>query len=191
LKLILASSSKYRKELLSRLRLPFSTAIPAVDESPATGEQPETLALRLAQSKALEVAKAHDDALIIGSDQVACCGNALLGKPGTHERAVQQLRFLSGREALFHTAICVHSTITGKTLSKNVINRVQFRTLSPATIERYVRAEEPFDCAGSAKSEGLGITLIQSIMGEDPNALIGLPLIALVDLLLEHGIEVP
>ncbi len=191
MKLILASTSRYRKELLSRLGLPFEVAAPEVDESPLPGELPETLALRLARVKALAVAANYTDALVIGSDQVASCGPDLLGKPGSHENAVRQLNLLSGREAVFFTALCVHSTITQRTLIRSVINRVQFRKLKPDSIERYLRREQPYDCAGSAKSEGLGITLIQKMGGDDPNALIGLPLIALVDMLLEHGLEIP
>ncbi len=190
-KLILASTSRYRRELLARLGLPFEVAAPQVDETPLPGEQPQALALRLACAKALNVAANYADALVIGSDQVACCGNQLLGKPGTHENATRQLLQLSGREAVFFTALCVHSTVTARTLHKSVANPVWFRTLSPPAIERYLRKEQPYDCAGSAKSEGLGIALIQKLGGDDPNALIGLPLIALVDLLREHGLEVP
>jgi len=190
-KLILASTSRYRRDLLSRLGLPFEVAAPEVDETPLPGELPQALALRLACAKALNVAANYTDALVIGSDQVACCDNQLLGKPGTHENATRQLRRLSGCEAVFFTALCVHSTVTAQTLHRSVSNPVWFRTLSPALIERYLRKEQPYDCAGSAKSEGLGIALIQKLGGDDPNALIGLPLIALVDLLMEHGLEVP
>jgi septum formation protein len=190
-KLILASTSRYRKELLSRLRIPFEVAAPDVDESPMDGELPQALALRLAQAKALKVAPHYTDALIIGSDQVASCGAEKLGKPGTHENATRQLLLLSGREAVFHTALCVHSTQSNRTLVRILSNPVLFRTLSPALIERYLIREKPYDCAGSAKAEGLGIALIQRLGGDDPNALIGLPLIALVDLLREHGLEVP
>lgn len=191
MKLILASTSRYRRELLSRLGLPFEVAAPEVDETPIPGESAQTLAVRLAVAKAVNVAAYYADALVIGSDQVACCGDKLLGKPGTHEKAVRQLRLLSGREAVFFTALCVHNTATGRTLSRGVSNPVWFRSLSDEQIERYLRKEQPYDCAGSAKSEGLGIALIQKLGGDDPNALIGLPLIALVDLLKEHGVEVP
>ena len=191
MKIILASTSRYRKELLSRFGIPFGVAAPDVDESPLEGELPEALAVRLARAKALKVAEDYTDALIIGSDQVAVCGDEFLGKPGTHENAVRQLTLLSGREAVFHTALCVHSTATQRTLLRTVVNNVTFRTLSPETIERYLQKEKPYDCAGSAKSEGLGIALIKRLGGDDPNALVGLPLIALVDLLLEHGLEVP
>lgn len=191
MKLILASTSRYRRDLLSRLGLPFEVAAPSVDETPLPGESPQTLALRLAVAKALNVAANYSNALVIGSDQVACCGDELLGKPGTHEKAVRQLHLLSGREAVFFTALCVHDTATGRTLNRGVSNPVWFRSLSAEQIERYLRKEQPYDCAGSAKSEGLGIALIQKLGGDDPNALIGLPLIALVDLLKEHGVEVP
>ena len=190
-KLILASTSRYRRDLLSRLGLPFEVAAPQVDETPLPGELPQALALRLACAKALDVAANYTDALVIGSDQVACCGGELLGKPGTHENATRQLRQLSGREAVFYTALCVHNTQTAQTLHRNLANPVLFRSLSPDLIERYLRKEQPYDCAGSAKSEGLGIALIRKLGGDDPNALIGLPLIALVDLLKEHGLEVP
>ncbi|MFM9968441.1 MAG: Maf family protein [Burkholderiales bacterium] len=191
MKLILASTSRYRKALLSRLNIPFEVAAPDVDETPLFNEAPQVLASRLAHAKALKVALDYTDALVIGSDQVACCGETLLGKPGTHDKAVKQLLLLSGREAVFHTALCVHNCATGITLRRNVSNRVLFRTLTAARIERYLRIEQPYDCAGSAKSEGLGIALIQRLSGDDPNALIGLPLIALVDLLSEHGLEIP
>lgn len=190
-KLILASTSRYRKELLSRLGIPFETAAPDVDETPHPGELPDALALRLARAKTLKVAANYTDALVIGSDQVASCGSELLGKPGNHENATRQLLLLSGREAVFHTALCVHSTATHRTLVRCVSNAVVFRSLTPDQIDRYLHQEKPYDCAGSAKSEGLGIALIQKMGGDDPNALIGLPLIALVDLLLEHGLEVP
>jgi len=190
-KIILASTSRYRKELLSRLGIAFDVASPNIDESPLEGELPQDTALRLATAKALKVALNYTDALVIGSDQVASCGSEVLGKPGSHDNAVRQLSLLSGREAVFHTAICVHNTTTHRTLVRNLANPVLFRTLSPALIERYLLKEKPYDCAGSAKSEGLGIALIKRLGGDDPNALIGLPLIALVDLLEEHGLEVP
>ena len=190
-KIVLASTSRYRKELLARLGLPFEVVSPGVDETPLQGELPKDLALRLARAKALKVAENFPDALVIGSDQVACCDDEMLGKPGTHENAVRQLARLSGREAVFITALCVHNTATTQTLHRIVCNPVSFRPLSAELIERYLRIEQPYDCAGSAKSEGLGIALIKKLGGDDPNALIGLPLIALVDLFLEHGLEVP
>jgi septum formation protein len=145
---------------------------------------------RLAESKATAVSANFSDSLIIGSDQVAVCGGEILGKPMTHENAARQLRALSGREALFHTAVCVHNTRTGTTETRVVRCRVTFRTIDDATIERYLTREKPYDCAGSAKSEGLGIALIAKMESEDPTALIGLPLIALVDLLHAQGLDV-
>ena len=142
-------------------------------------------------AKALAVATRYDNAIIIGSDQVVCCGEDLLGKPGNHENAVSQLKRLSGREALFFTALCVHHTGTSRTLQHLACNPVKFRLLTAEVIERYLKKEQPYDCAGSAKSEGLGITLVEKIGGEDPNALIGLPLIALVGLLGEQGVRLP
>ena len=191
MKIVLASTSKYRKELLSRLGLAFETASPGVDETPLEGESPQQLATRLANAKALAVATRYDNAIIIGSDQVVCCGEDLLGKPGNHENAVSQLKRLSGREALFFTALCVHHTGTSRTLQHLACNPVKFRLLTAEVIERYLKKEQPYDCAGSAKSEGLGITLVEKIGGEDPNALIGLPLIALVGLLGEQGVRLP
>ena len=191
MKIVLASTSKYRKELLSRLGLAFETAYPGVEETPLDGESPQQLATRLANAKALAVATRYDNAIIIGSDQVVCCGEDLLGKPGNHENAVSQLKRLSGREALFFTALCVHHTGTSRTLQHLACNPVKFRLLTAEVIERYLKKEQPYDCAGSAKSEGLGITLVEKIGGEDPNALIGLPLIALVGLLGEQGVRLP
>ncbi len=189
--IVLASTSRYRRELLGRLRIPFSVADPRVDETALPGEAPEATAVRLACAKALAVANGQADAQIIGCDQVAVAGGMILGKPGNHENAVRQLRELSGREATFYTALCLHDTGTGRTSTRVVPYRVKFRTLDEAAIERYLAREQPYDCAGSAKSEGLGIALIERMEGEDPNALIGLPLIALVDLLAEHGVQVP
>src|SRR5215831_12012557 len=190
LPIVLASTSRYRRGLLERLGLPFEVADPGVDEQRRAGEPPETMARRLAEAKALAVAKRFPDALIIGCDQVADCDGEILGKPGTHANAVRQLRALSGRTALFHTAVCVHNAKGGSTQVRLVPCRVSFRKLDDAAIERYLEKEQPYDCAGSAKSEGLGIALIARIEGDDPNALIGLPLIALVDLLRENGVDV-
>lgn len=189
--LVLASTSRYRRELLSRLQIPFSVADPGIVEAAQPGELPEHMARRLACAKALAVAAHHPEALVIGCDQVAVSGGKILGKPGNHANAVRQLRELSGREAVFHTALCVHSPTTGKTSTRVVPCRVKFRALDDAAIQRYLEREQPYDCAGSARSEGLGIALIEFMQGEDPNALIGLPLIALVDLLAEYGIQVP
>jgi len=176
--------------LLERLGVPFSVASPEVAEEQRAGEAPEAMARRLAEAKALAVASRFPGSLVIGSDQVAVCDSSILGKPLTHENAVRQLRTLSGREALFHTAVCVLDARTGVTRGRVVPCRVTFRTLDDATIETYLTREQPYDCAGSAKSEGLGIALIAKMESEDPSALIGLPLIALVDLLHEQGLNV-
>lgn len=189
-RLVLASTSRYRRELLARLGLAFDTASPGTDESRLPGESPRDLALRLAAAKAAAVAPAHPDALIIGSDQVAWCDGEFLGKPGTHERAVEQLRRLSGRSAEFLTAVCVLDSASGRSATELVPCEVRFRRLDAGTIERYLRREQPYDCAGSAKSEGLGIVLLEAIRCDDPNALVGLPLIALTGLLAAHGVSV-
>ena len=189
--IVLASTSRYRRELLERLRISFTTADPGVEEQEHPGERPEAMAERLARAKAMAVAAAHPDALIIGCDQVAVSRGTILGKPGSRENAVRQLRQMSGREATFYTALCVHDAASGRTSSRVVPYLVRFRALDDAAIERYLEREQPYDCAGSAKSEGLGIALIARMQGEDPNALIGLPLIALVDLLAEHGVQIP
>ena len=190
LNLILASTSKYRRELLERLQLPFQTAKPDVDESPLPGEGAESIATRLSEAKAKAVAAQYPNALIIGSDQVAAVEGRILGKPGTHDKAVEQLRFLSGRTVDFLTGICLHNSTTGQSAGRLVPCRVGFRKLDEQTIERYLRKEQPYDCAASAKAEALGIALLTGIHGEDPSALIGLPLIALVDLLQEQGVSV-
>ena len=145
---------------------------------------------RLAEAKARAVAKRFPESVVIGGDQVAVCGNEVLGKPGTHDNAVRQLRMLSGRDAVFHTAVCVHGARDGRTGVRLVPCRVSFRELDDVAIERYLAREQPYDCAGSAKSEGLGISLIARMESEDPTALVGLPLIALVDLLHEQGVDV-
>jgi septum formation protein len=189
-RLVLASTSAYRRSLLERLGIAFSVADPGVDETRRPGEAPESLARRLAEAKALAVAERFPAAIIIGCDQVAHCDGEIFGKPGTHANAVRQLRALSGRAVLFHTAVCVHDAMDGSTEVRVVPCRVTFRALDNAAIERYLRKEQPYDCAGSAKSEGLGIALIARIEGDDPNALVGLPLIALVDLLRERGLDV-
>lgn len=188
--LVLASTSPYRRALLERLGVAFSVADPEVAEERRPGETPENMVGRLAEAKALAVASRFPDSLIVGSDQVAVSDGEILGKPLTHENAARQLRTLSGREAAFHTAVCVHNTRTGMTRVRVVPCRVTFRTLDDATIESYLAKEQPYDCAGSAKSEGLGIALVARIQSEDPSALIGLPLIALVDLLREQGLNV-
>jgi septum formation protein len=190
MQLVLASTSRYRRALLERLGLPFSVVDPGVREEHLPGEAPEAVARRLAEAKALAVATRFRDALIIGCDQTAVRNGEFLGKPGNFENALRQLRALSGAEAVFHTAVCVHNTVDKSSRTRVVPVRVRFRKLTQGTIENYLAREQPFDCAGSAKSEGLGIALIERIDGEDPNALVGLPLIALVDLLHEQGLDV-
>jgi septum formation protein len=190
MQLVLASTSRYRRELLERLGIPFSVADPSVAEERRPGEAPESMARRLAETKSLAVANRFRDALIIGCDQVAVGNGELLGKPGTRENAVRQLRALSGGEAVFYTAVCVHNTSDGSTRVRVVPCRVTFRELDGGTIDRYLAREQPYDCAGSAKAEGLGIALIAKMEGEDPSALVGLPLIALVDLLHQQGLNV-
>lgn len=181
--LVLASTSPFRRELLARLGLPFEIADPAVDESALPGETPETTALRLSEAKARAVAADFPDALIIGSDQVACLDGQIFGKPGTHEKAVKQLQTMRGRSVNFFTGLCLFNAKTGQAHVRGVPTLVKFRDLTDAEIENYLRREQPYNCAGSAKSEGLGIAVIAGMEGTDPNALIGLPLIALCDLL--------
>lgn len=187
--LILGSTSAYRRELLERLRFPFEVAAPDVDESPQTGERPPELARRLALAKARAVARRHPAALVIGSDQVADLGGEPLGKPGTHERAVEQLRRMRGRTVIFQTAVAVVCLEAGFEQLDLAPVRVRFRDLSDAEIESYLRAETPYDCAGSAKSEGLGIVLLESIESDDPTALVGLPLIRTTRMLRAAGLS--
>ncbi len=189
-RLILASSSPYRRELLERLRAPFDVAVPAVDETPLTGESPEATALRLAQAKARAVAAGltgGERALVIGSDQVATYDGQQIGKPGTHEKALAQLQGMRGREVLFHSALCLLDSHSVDAQCVDVVTRVRFRNLPDAALDAYLRAETPYDCAGSAKAEGLGIALLDAIESDDPTALIGLPLIALTRMLLAAG----
>lgn len=187
--LVLASTSRYRRELLDRLRLPFDTARPDVDESPLPAETPEALAVRLAEAKARAIARARPEAWVIGSDQVADLDGAPLGKSGTHARAIAQLQAMSGRAIAFRTAVCV---VRGeRALAALDTTVVRFRTLSAEEIERYVGAEQPFDCAGSFKSESLGIALFEAIETRDPTALVGLPLIATAGLLRRAGYALP
>ncbi len=188
--LILASTSRYRQELLARLRLPFTVQAPRADETPRPGEAPEALALRLAEAKARAVAAHQPGALVIGSDQVCCCDGRVLGKPGNHAAAVEQLQFMRGREAVFHTAVALAGP-GGLLAVRNVPTVVRMRDLDDSEIEAYLRAEQPYDCAGSAKSEGLGITLLASMRSDDPTALVGLPLIALCDMLRAAGYALP
>ncbi|MGE5493363.1 MAG: Maf family protein [Actinomycetota bacterium] len=189
-KLLLASTSPYRRELLARLGLPFDIANPQTDETPLSGEAPEATALRLSEAKARAVASAYPDTLIIGSDQVAVMDGRVFGKPGDHERAVEQLRLLRGRTVNFFTGLCLLNTSTGRAQVRGVPTLVTFRDLSDGEIENYLRREQPYNCAGAAKSEGLGIALLKSMQGDDPNALVGLPLIALCDMLRAEGIPI-
>jgi septum formation protein len=189
-RLVLASTSKYRKALLERLGLAFEVAAPGVDEQVLPGEAPADTALRLSVLKAQSLRKRFADALIIGSDQVAALGSERLDKPGNHEGAVRQLRRMSGKAADFHTAVTVFDSNTTKIESRLVPCRVTFRTLDDARIEAYLRREQPYDCAGSAKAEGLGIALIARMETDDPTSLIGLPLIALTEILEHAGLQV-
>lgn len=188
--LVLGSTSVYRRELLTRLRLPFEVARPDVDETPQPGEAPAALALRLALAKARDVARRHPGAVVIGSDQVADLNGEPLGKPGTHARAVAQLRRMSGQTVVFQTALAVVCQDSGFEQSDTAAVRVVFRELGDDEIERYLRAEQPYDCAGSAKSEGLGIALLDRIDNDDPTALVGLPLIRTCRLIRAAGVAV-
>ena len=188
--LILASSSPYRKELLTKLGLAFETVSPEVDESPLPSESPQDTALRLAQVKARKIAETRPQALVIGCDQVATLDGIQLGKPGNHENATQQLRMMQGQTVIFHSALCLYNAQTLNMQAEVVPYEVAFRKLSDEQIERYLRTEKPYNCAGSAKSEGLGIALISSMQGTDPNALIGLPLIKLISMLQNEKVDV-
>jgi len=187
--LILGSTSVYRRQLLERLGLPFTVQSPGVDETPQQGEAPAALAARLALAKARAVAAAFPDAVVIGSDQVADLNGLPLGKPGTHERAVAQLRQMRGRTVIFQTAVAVVCQASGFEQASLAEVKVRFRQLSDDAIENYLRAEQPYDCAGSAKSEGLGIALLESIDSDDPTALVGLPLIRTCRLIEAAGIR--
>jgi len=188
--LILASSSTYRRELLMRLQVPFTWLSPDVDETPLPNELPQETALRLAQVKARKIGVSNSDALIIGCDQVATLDNQQLGKPLTHENATRQLRLMRGREVTFHSALCLYNATTQNMQAEVVPYLVKFRNLTDTQIESYLTKEQPYHCAGSAKSEGLGIAIIEKMTGEDPNALIGLPLIALVNMLQNESFTV-
>ena len=189
--LVLGSTSRYRRELLQRLNVAFDVTAPDVDETPQHDEAPPAFALRLALAKARAVAQQHPDAVVIGSDQVADLAGAPLGKPGNHERAVQQLRQMRGETVVFQTAVAVVCAATGFEQADLAAVQVQFRALSDDEIERYLRAEQPYDCAGAAKSEGLGIALLDAIGSDDPTALIGLPLIRTTRLLRAAGLSLP
>ncbi len=191
MKLVLASTSAHRRTLLERLTIPFAVARPDTDETPLPGETPAATAERLAAEKARAVARDWPDALIIGSDQVAHMGNEVFGKPGTEARAVEQLQRMSGQTVIFHTALALLNTRSGRIQVEGVPTSVRFRTLGDEEIRRYVAKERPLDCAGSAKSEGLGIALLDALSGDDPTALIGLPLIALCRMLRAEGVDLP
>lgn len=188
--LILASTSPYRAALLARLGLPFNAVAPKVDETPQEGETPAQLASRLSLAKAQAVAIQYSDSLVIGSDQVAELDGSALGKPGSRARAIEQLRDMSGRKLVFHSGLALLDARDGSFQVLTIPTTVEFRALTPEWIEQYVEREPAFDCAGSAKAEGLGISLMQRIQSDDPTALIGLPLIALTHMLAQRGVHV-
>lgn len=189
-RLVLASTSKYRRELLARLGLPFEVAAPELDEAALPGEVPQNTARRLAEAKARTVAARFPRAIVIGSDQVAVLEGIALGKPGNHANALRQLKAMRGKEVVFHTALCLYNSASGAAETRVVPYAVRFRDYSDTQIEAYLRREQPYDCAGSAQAEGLGIALIAEMRGDDPNALIGLPLIALTEMLAAQGVQV-
>jgi septum formation protein len=192
-RLILASSSPYRRELLARLQLPFEAMAPDIDESPLPGEQAEATALRLAREKAAAVAARVPGSIVIGSDQVATLDGDQIGKPGDHARALAQLQKMRGRRVVFHSALCVWDSracaLTGPAQLENVQTLVTFRKLPDAELDAYLRIEQPYDCAGSAKNEGLGIALLERIDSSDPTALTGLPMITLTSMLRRAGLR--
>lgn len=188
-RLVLASSSTYRKELLSRLQLPFSVDVPDIDESPQPGEAPSATALRLAREKAAAVAARHPGSLVIGSDQVATLNEEQIGKPGHHAAALAQLQKMRGKEVIFHTALCLWDGRSGTAQVEDIQTLVKFRDLSDAELDAYLRIEQPYDCAGSAKNEALGIAILERIDSSDPTALTGLPLIALTGMLRHAGVS--
>lgn len=190
MKLVLASTSRYRRELLSRLLVPFEVLAPDVDETPLPGESPSATALRLSVLKAQAAAASWPDALIIGSDQVLMLGEAQLGKPGNYTNAFAQLKAMQGRAMVFHTALTLLNSRTGRTQTRDVPTTVHIRRLSDAQIAAYLEKEKPYDCAGSAKSESLGIALMERMDSADPTALIGLPLMALTGMLANEGVDV-
>jgi len=193
--LILASSSPYRRELLSRLRYPFTIVVPDIDESPHAGESAPATAMRLARQKAEAVARSHPGSVIVGSDQVAVCDKEQLGKPGNHARALAQLQFMQGKTVRFHTAVCVlQANATPNTddlrcEQSDIVTDVRFRDLPDTVLNAYLLAETPYDVAGSAKVEGFGIALLACVQSEDPTALVGLPLITLTAMLQRAGID--
>ena len=186
-RLILGSSSPYRRELLERLRLPFEVAVPDIDETPLNDETPEATALRLSLNKAQAIAQRHPGALVIGSDQVLTLDGRQMGKPGSHDQAREQLRLMRGRIATFHSALCLLDGRTGQSQLADVQTHVTMRDLSDAEIDAYLHLEKPYDVAGSAKSEGLGIALLSRVESDDPTALVGLPLISLTTMLRQIG----
>ena len=186
--IILASSSPYRRELLERLRLPFDVAVPNINETAHTNELPQETALRLSIEKAAHIAQSHPDALIIGADQVATVDNVQIGKAGCFEKALEQLQMMRHKTVLFHSALCVFDARTQTHQAKNIVTRASFRDRSDDDLSMYLHIEQPYDCAGSAKVEALGITLLEKVESDDPTALIGLPLIALTDMLRQAGV---
>ena len=189
--LILASTSPFRQQILRKLNREFAIHAPDVDETPVDNETPQELVLRLSEAKARAVAHHYPDALIIGSDQIAVLENQILGKPHNHENARQQLMEAAGKKLTFYTGLCLFNSKTAHTQLRCVPYHVYFRNLNAEQIERYLLAEKPYNCAGSFKSEGLGISLFEKLEGEDPNTLIGLPLIELIRLLANEGVEIP
>jgi septum formation protein len=192
-RIILGSSSAYRQALLSRLQLPFDVIAPNIDETPKAGEKPQETACRLAEEKALAVAQNTTNSIIIASDQVATLDNLQIGKPGNHENALAQLKMMRGKEVIFHTALCVYdhriTPAQHPTQRQNIQTFVRFRDLPDAELDAYLRIEQPYDCAGSAKNEGLGIAILENIRTDDPTALTGLPLIALTSMLRNIGVS--
>jgi MAF protein len=188
--LVLASTSPFRRELLNKLGLPFATAAPDIDESPLPDEEPESLVKRLSLEKAKAVAPDYPQALIIGSDQVACVDNQVLGKPGSHDKAMQQLKLTSGKTVTFLTGLTLYDSASGNSKTRCETVRVHFRELTDTQIDNYLQREQPYNCAGSFKSEALGIALFSKLECDDPNALVGLPLIRLIDLLKQFGVDV-
>ncbi|MBK7814436.1 MAG: septum formation inhibitor Maf [Rhodocyclaceae bacterium] len=189
--IVLASTSPFRRELLGRLGLPFEAVAPDVDESSLVGESPVATAERLSVAKARAVTHRHPEALIIGSDQVAYLGESRFGKPATQQNAIAQLRAMSGKAVIFHTGLCLLNAATGRLHLRGVPTEVRFRELADAEILRYQDKENALNCAGSARSEGLGISLLEYMRGDDPNALVGLPLIALCEMLRAEGVQLP
>ena len=188
--LILASSSEFRRQLLQKLLIPFNSISPKIDETALDGEKPHQTALRLAQEKAKKIGAEYPHALVIGCDQVATLDGEQLGKPLNHQNASKQLQMMRGREVTFHSALCLYNAATGNMQAEVVPYLVRFRQLTDAQIDNYLTKEQPYQCAGSAKSEGLGIALMERMIGEDPNALIGLPLIKLITMLQNEGVSV-